>query len=54
MKLVQADRSDIKKFVASLYENGKTPSERFGMTWNSLSQLEKDVPELTEKECQTA
>lgn len=47
MKHIQAKASDIKKFVAALYEDGKTPSERAGMPWDSLSTLERKVPELT-------
>lgn len=44
---VQISKSDVKKFIAELYENGKTPSERFGLTWEQLSKLESHVPELT-------
>lgn len=58
MKNVQVSRDDLKKFVASLYDNGKKPCERFGLTWESLSTLEEKVPELTCKTpqncCKTA
>lgn len=37
----------IKAFVANLHANGQKPSERFGMSWNALSELEMKVPELT-------
>ncbi|EIY8041237.1 hypothetical protein MNR05_001331 [Vibrio vulnificus] len=47
MKNVQATRSDIKGFVEGLFSNGKSPSERFGVTWKQLSELEKQVPQLT-------
>ncbi len=47
MKNVQVNRDELKTFVSSLYSNGKKPCERFGLTWDSLSTLEKKVPELT-------
>lgn len=47
MKNVQVSRDELKKFVSNLYSNGKKPCERFGLTWDSLSTLEKNVPELT-------
>ena len=37
--------SKMKVFVESLYANGKTPSERFGMTHEALSELERDIPQ---------
>ncbi|MBE5145597.1 MULTISPECIES: hypothetical protein [Vibrio harveyi group] len=58
MKNVQVSRSDVKGIVAKLFDNGKTPSERFGLTWKQLSELERNVPELTcktgEDHCKTA
>ncbi|MUK51100.1 hypothetical protein [Aliivibrio fischeri] len=47
MKHVKTNISDIKQFAASVYANGKKPCEQFGMTWASLSQLEKNNPKLT-------
>lgn len=49
MKYIQAKAADIKAFVAVMYENGKTPSGTAGMSWESLSELEKQIPELTYK-----
>lgn len=34
------DRNGCKAFVESLYEDNKTPSERFGITHEQLSTLE--------------
>lgn len=47
MKNIQTTTADINKFVASIYSTGKTASEHFDMTWNSLSKLEQQVPEIT-------
>jgi len=47
MKHIQAKAADIKMFVAAMYKNGKTPSDSAGLSWESLSELEKKVPELT-------
>ncbi|WP_413113846.1 hypothetical protein [Thaumasiovibrio sp. DFM-14] len=46
----QGKASNAKAFVASLYANGKKPCERFGLTWESLSELERKVPSLTCKQ----
>lgn len=48
MKNVQAQKADARSFVANLYQNGRTPSERFGVTWEQLSALEEKVPSLTQ------
>ncbi|WP_445773422.1 hypothetical protein [Shewanella sp.] len=47
MKSIQMNRKEVQDFVLELFADGKTPSERFGMTWASLSQLERNIPELT-------
>ncbi|WP_188009004.1 hypothetical protein [Grimontia hollisae] len=47
MKNVQKMKGEAKDFVANLFSNGQTPSERFGMTWDKLKELEAQVPELT-------
>ncbi|MGT3790967.1 hypothetical protein ACVTD8_16860 [Vibrio cholerae] len=58
MKNVQVNRDELKAFVSSLYSDGKKPCERFGLTWDSLSALEQEVPELTcrlpQHDCKTA
>ncbi|MEN2271869.1 hypothetical protein AAGF18_19795 [Vibrio diabolicus] len=58
MKNVKTNRAEVKQFVTDLFAGGKTPSERFGMTWDTLSSLEHQVPELTCKsennKCKTA
>ena len=58
MKYVQSSASEMKQFVASLYEGGKKPCERFGITWDELSALEAKFPEITCKKvpegCKTA
>ncbi|WP_153446901.1 hypothetical protein [Vibrio algicola] len=41
--------SDLQDFAAKVYANGKTASERFGMTWDMLSELEEQNPKLTNK-----
>ena len=57
MTNVQASVNDMQDFVASIYANGK-PCERFGMSWDSLSALEAEMPEVTTKQseakCKTA
>lgn len=50
MKNVQVNASELKQFAAKAYANGKTPSERFGMTWEMLSELEQNNPQLTCKQ----
>ncbi len=47
MRQIETSPEKIKAFVASLHANGKKPCERFGMSWDALSELEKKVPELT-------
>ena len=47
MRQIETSPKKIKAFVANLHANGKKPSERFGMSWDALSKLEKEVPELT-------
>lgn len=58
MKQVKANSSNAKAFVASLYAGGKKPCEQFGLTWDSLSDLERKVPSITCKQqpegCKTA
>lgn len=50
---VKFDFEDVTSFVAGLYAEGKKPCERFDMTWEELSSLEKDVqmtvPNFSEK-----
>ena len=47
MRQIETSPEKIKAFIADLYKNGEQPCERFGMSWDSLSKLEKNVPELT-------
>jgi len=47
MRQNKAGTKKVKAFVAELYANGTKPSERFGMSWEALSNLEKKIPELT-------
>lgn len=58
MKYIQASRSDIEKFAASFYSQGKSAMECFDMSWEALSELEKKVPDLTcktsDNDCKTA
>lgn len=54
MKEVQLTTSELKQFAAQMYAEDKTPSERFGMTWEELSTLEKENPELTCKQSREA
>ncbi|MGF1762466.1 hypothetical protein [Aliivibrio kagoshimensis] len=58
MNNIQTNRAELKEFVASLYADGKTPCEQFGVSWEQLSELEKDVPQITCKKtddcCKTA
>lgn len=42
------EEEKIKDFVESLYEDDKKPCEKFGMTWEELSSLEEEVPEITQ------
>lgn len=44
---IQTNATEMKAFVANLYKDGRKPCERFGMSWESLSELENEVPELT-------
>ncbi len=44
---IETSPGKIKSFVGELYENGKKPCEKFGVTHKQLSDLEKNVPELT-------
>jgi len=37
---MKINKEDINKFVQGLYEDGKTPSERFGITHEELISLE--------------
>ncbi|MDW6019953.1 hypothetical protein SBW85_19800 [Vibrio plantisponsor] len=50
MKNVQVTTSELKQFAAKVYANGKTPGERFGMSWEMLSDLEEKNPQLTCKQ----
>lgn len=50
MKNVQVTTSELKQFAAKIYANGKTASDRFGMTWDMLSQIEDKNPQLTCKQ----
>jgi len=34
---------DITKFVESLYADGRTPCERFGMSWEMLGEIEEQL-----------
>ncbi|SJN60104.1 hypothetical protein VR7878_04008 [Vibrio ruber DSM 16370] len=47
MKKDKAIRGNAKSFVASLYAGGKRPCERFGLSWDSLSRLERKIPSIT-------
>jgi hypothetical protein len=43
MKAIKSSKSEINDFIDSLYANGRTASERFGVTWQMLSQLELEA-----------
>lgn len=45
---IKFDYEDVTSFVSSLYADNKKPCERFGMTWEELSSLEEEVPEITQ------
>jgi hypothetical protein len=45
--MTEAKIQEIKTLVAKLYADGKHPSETFGMSWEMLSQMENDHPEIT-------
>lgn len=49
MKNVQVDIATMKDFVATLFANGKTPSEAFGITHEQLSELERQNPAIVTK-----
>lgn len=40
---IEVDEEDIKVFVKGLYKDGKTPCERFGMTWEVLGEIENKI-----------
>ena len=44
---IQTNSTEMQAFIANLYKDGKKPCESFGMSWESLSKLEEQVPELT-------
>ncbi|MGF1716125.1 hypothetical protein L4D08_14710 [Photobacterium chitinilyticum] len=50
MTVLSVPKGDVGAYFAA-YRNGKSSTERSGITWKALSDLEKHVPELT---CKTA
>ncbi|CAM4044228.1 hypothetical protein [Vibrio neonatus] len=57
MKEIQVTKQKVNEILSNMYKNGKSPSERFGLTWDSLSELESNNPQLTYKtahKCKTA
>ena len=46
MKILATPKGDVNEYFAN-YRNGKSSTERSGITWKALSELEKKVPELT-------
>ena len=38
---------EISNIIDGLYQNGKTPSQAFGMDWEVLEKIEKADPEFT-------
>lgn len=49
MTVLSAPKGDVLGYFAQ-YRKGKSATERSGITWKALSELEKNVPELTCKE----
>lgn len=43
------DKNQIKKTVANMFADGKLPGDEFGLTWDMLSKMENDCPELTSR-----
>lgn len=41
------DREKIKKTVSEMFKDGKMPGDEWGLTWDVLSKMENDCPELT-------
>lgn len=39
-------QNEINDFVDSLFANGQTPCDDLGVTWQMLSQLELEAPEI--------
>ena len=43
------DKNQIKKTVENMFADGKFPGDKFGLTWDALSKMENDCPELTSR-----
>ena len=42
-----AKTKEIKTLINDMFANDKSPSETFGMSWDMLSKIENDQPNLT-------
>ena len=49
MRTIKTSEKEIKAFISGLFADGKTPSEAFGTSWQQLSELEANHPEITIK-----
>ncbi|EGQ7738274.1 hypothetical protein ACPSLY_13810 [Vibrio parahaemolyticus] len=49
MTVLSAPKGDVLGYFSN-YRKGKSSTERSGITWKALSELERNVPELTCKQ----
>ncbi|EKF9984710.1 hypothetical protein [Vibrio cholerae] len=49
MTVLSAPKGDVLGYFAN-YRKGKSSTERSGITWKALGELEKNIPELTCKQ----
>lgn len=45
----RVDKNQIKEIVASMFADGKLPGDEFGLTWDALSEMEHECPQLTSR-----
>lgn len=46
MQNTNTNKERIDQFVDELFANGKTPSDYFGISWQSLCELELAAPQV--------